>query len=122
MAGQNRIYTPYMTVYLAISLPKIPCVHRVHMVVANPRYIALPIISCVKIPRVPRNCFQNYSGCYKVTRDSCVKRRDVETGCDTEHRAHILLLECYTEHRAHILFLLLECYTEHRAHILFLIL
>jgi hypothetical protein len=22
--GQNRIYTPYMTVYLAISLPKIP--------------------------------------------------------------------------------------------------
>jgi len=22
--GQNRIYTPYMTVYLMISLPKIP--------------------------------------------------------------------------------------------------
>ena len=24
--GQNRIYTPYMTVYLVISLPKIPCI------------------------------------------------------------------------------------------------
>jgi hypothetical protein len=26
--GQNRKYTPYMTVYLAISLPKMPYVHR----------------------------------------------------------------------------------------------
>jgi len=28
-AGQNRIYTPYMTVYLVISLPRIPCIHRI---------------------------------------------------------------------------------------------
>jgi len=34
--GQNRIYTPYMTVYLAISLPKIPYMHRIYMVLANP--------------------------------------------------------------------------------------
>jgi len=27
--GQNRIYTPYMNVYLAISLPKIPYMHRI---------------------------------------------------------------------------------------------
>jgi hypothetical protein len=27
--GQNRIYTPYMTVYLVISLPKIPYIHRI---------------------------------------------------------------------------------------------
>ena len=25
--GQNRIYTPYMTVYLVISLSKLPCVY-----------------------------------------------------------------------------------------------
>ena len=28
--GQNRIYTPYMTVYMVISLPKIPCIHRIY--------------------------------------------------------------------------------------------
>jgi len=32
---QNRIYTPYMTVYLVISLPKIPYIHRIYMVLAN---------------------------------------------------------------------------------------
>jgi len=37
--GQNRIYTPYMTVYLMISLPKIPYIHRIYMVLANPRYL-----------------------------------------------------------------------------------
>jgi len=37
--GQNRIYTPYMTVYLVISLPKIPYIHRIYMVLANPTYM-----------------------------------------------------------------------------------
>ena len=36
--GQNRIYTPYMTVYLVISLPKLPYIHRIYMVLANPTY------------------------------------------------------------------------------------
>jgi len=31
--GQNRVYTPYMTVFLVISLPKIP---YIYMVLANP--------------------------------------------------------------------------------------
>jgi len=29
--GQNRIYTPYMTVSLVIYLLKIPCVHRIYV-------------------------------------------------------------------------------------------
>ena len=29
--GQNRIHTPYMTVYLVISLPKIPYIHRIYI-------------------------------------------------------------------------------------------
>jgi hypothetical protein len=29
--GQNRIYTPYMTVNLVISLPKIPYTHRIYI-------------------------------------------------------------------------------------------
>jgi hypothetical protein len=29
--GQNRIYTPYMTVRMVISLLKIPYVHRIHV-------------------------------------------------------------------------------------------
>jgi hypothetical protein len=34
--GQNRICTYIYTVYLVISKPKIPYVHRIHMVLANP--------------------------------------------------------------------------------------
>ena len=34
--GQSRIYTPYMTIYLVMSLPNIPCIHRVYMVLSNP--------------------------------------------------------------------------------------
>jgi len=30
------IYTPYMTVYLVISLPKIPYTHRIYMTLNNP--------------------------------------------------------------------------------------
>ena len=36
--GQDRIYAPYMTIYLVVSLPKIPCIYRICMVLANPRY------------------------------------------------------------------------------------
>jgi len=34
--SQDRICTLYMTVYLVISLPKIPYIHRIYMVLANP--------------------------------------------------------------------------------------
>jgi hypothetical protein len=36
--GQNRIYAPYMAVYLVISLPKIPYIHRIYMVLAKPTH------------------------------------------------------------------------------------
>jgi len=29
--GQNRIYSPHVTVYLVISLPKIPCIYTVYI-------------------------------------------------------------------------------------------
>jgi len=29
--GQNRINTPYMTVFLVISLPKVPYIHRIYI-------------------------------------------------------------------------------------------
>ena len=35
--GQNRKYTLYMTVYLVDSLQKIPYMHRIYMVLANPK-------------------------------------------------------------------------------------
>ena len=38
--GQNCTFTPYMTVYLVISLPKIPYKHRIYMVLANPTSFA----------------------------------------------------------------------------------
>ena len=34
----RTLYTPYMTVDVVISLPKIPYVHRIYMVLANPVY------------------------------------------------------------------------------------
>jgi len=37
-AGQNCIYTPYMTVYSVISLPKVPYIQRICMVLANPTH------------------------------------------------------------------------------------
>ena len=36
--GQNRIYTPYVTVNSVISLPKIPYIHRIYMVLADLSY------------------------------------------------------------------------------------
>ena len=36
--GQNRVYAPFMTVYLVISLPKMPYIHRICMVLANLTY------------------------------------------------------------------------------------
>ena len=46
--GQNRILTPYVTVHLVISLPKIPYIHRIYMVLANPTNM-LWSISCVSV-------------------------------------------------------------------------
>ena len=44
--GQNRIYAPYMTVYLVISLPKSPYIHRIYMVLANPMYLRVVEMWC----------------------------------------------------------------------------
>jgi len=36
--GQDRIYTPYMTVYCVVSLPRILYIQRTYMVLANPTF------------------------------------------------------------------------------------
>jgi hypothetical protein len=46
--GQNRIYTPEMTVYSMIFLPIVPCMHRIYMVLAKPMYKAALIRTCVQ--------------------------------------------------------------------------
>jgi len=38
--GQDLIYAPYRTVYLVISWPKIPYMHRIYMVLANPKHVS----------------------------------------------------------------------------------
>ena len=40
-AGQNRTYSLYMTVYLVISLPKIPCIHRIYIYIYIYIYMVL---------------------------------------------------------------------------------
>jgi len=37
------MYAPYMTVYLVISLLKIPYIHRIYMVRANPISMAVEL-------------------------------------------------------------------------------
>jgi hypothetical protein len=37
--GKDRIYTPYMTVYLVISLPKIPYIHRIYIYGSGQPYV-----------------------------------------------------------------------------------
>jgi hypothetical protein len=46
--GQNRMYTPYMTVYTVISLPMMPYVHREYMVVwSTLKYpVYIPVCQC----------------------------------------------------------------------------
>jgi hypothetical protein len=39
--GQNRIYTPYMTLCLVISLPKVPYIHCNYMALANLSYLRI---------------------------------------------------------------------------------
>jgi hypothetical protein len=56
--GQNRIYTPYITVYLKKRLLKIPYIHRIYMVLANPKLLII-IVTChlikAAIPTHARN-------------------------------------------------------------------
>jgi hypothetical protein len=42
--GQSRVYRPSVTVYLVISLPKLPYVHHIYMVLANSRHMRLKLI------------------------------------------------------------------------------
>jgi len=45
--GQNRIYTYIVTLHLVMSKPKIPYVHRIYMVLANPIYRASRMLPCI---------------------------------------------------------------------------
>jgi len=51
--GQNRIFTPYMTVYMVVSLPNVLYTHRIYlyMVLANPTHAA-SIYPCGFVPTI----------------------------------------------------------------------
>ena len=53
--GQNRIYTPYMTAYLVISLPRIPRLHHMCMVLANPRHALREVLHMMPIGMLVRS-------------------------------------------------------------------
>ena len=40
----NRTYALHMTVYLAISLPLIPFIHRTYMVLVNPMFVSTHLL------------------------------------------------------------------------------
>ena len=60
--GQNRMYTPYMTVYLVISLPKLPYIHRIYMVLANPSLLRSPELYPLESQSFARSGKQLLSG------------------------------------------------------------
>ena len=47
--GQNHIYTPYMTIYLVVSLSKVPYINRIYIIMANPMYVCWRGRGCVLI-------------------------------------------------------------------------
>jgi len=56
--GQNRLYTPYTTAYEVVSLPKLPLIHRIYVVLANPTHLRL--IDCMTQQII--FLFWNYDG------------------------------------------------------------
>jgi hypothetical protein len=79
--GQNRKYTPYMTVYLMVSLPKIPYIHRIYMVLANPIYVAHKHRECDNgcIGHVWEDCTLRHSRC--CIRNSSTRLHNTEYMC-----------------------------------------
>ena len=55
--GQNRMYTPHMTVYLVISLPKVSYIHRICIVLANPSIAVL-----LRLVKCPWKCLWRMGG------------------------------------------------------------
>ena len=54
--GQNRICTPYLTVYLVIYLPKIHYIHRVNMVLAKSKCVPCWQASNFVLQKVRAHC------------------------------------------------------------------
>jgi len=71
--GQDRMFTPYMTVYLVISLPTIPCIHRIYIwfwPALQPCVVHLPgrntiRLSCSACCMYPQHC------CWRATHSAC---------------------------------------------------
>ena len=80
--GQNRIYTPYMTVYLVISLPKIPYLHRIYMVLANSTNM-----SCIADAAKKTNMF---CAAGKKTNMSCIAGKKTTCPVLQPKRQHVL--------------------------------
>ena len=64
--GQNRIYAPYMTVYMVVSLPKIPYIHRIFMVLANSEPYSSGAGFCATAVQVPQFRCRSSSGATAV--------------------------------------------------------
>ena len=56
--GQNRIYSPYMTVYFVISLPKSSYIHRIYRVLANPMHKSATLSTFVYAFLTPSDIYQ----------------------------------------------------------------
>ena len=52
--GQNRIHAPYVTVYMVIFLPKMPYIHRIYMVLANPTHSMKSLPKILHVHRIYR--------------------------------------------------------------------
>ena len=67
--GQNHIYTPYMTIYLVVSLSKVPYINRIYIIMANPMYVCWRGRGCVLIlclSDLPHLCAVRESMCMYV--------------------------------------------------------
>jgi hypothetical protein len=97
--GQNRIYTPYMAVYLVIPLPKIPYINRIYMVLANPKHLLCHRICCAFVPHLQASqmCSASFVQAYTLVQKRGLKQelghhKSVQNAClfcsCTQHWIH----------------------------------
>jgi len=56
-----------MTVFLVISLPKTPYIHRIYMVLANPINIHRVVFACLQVPVRLEEVMTNYTVLVKTS-------------------------------------------------------
>ena len=65
--GQNRVHTPYKTLYVMISLPNIPCTHQNCQLLLSSAQVYTSVHKCRQVYTSVHKCRQVYTSVHKCT-------------------------------------------------------